>query len=173
MLETDGMQSSKREGCQIEHCSDSYETAKQDLDIKGPGPHDSRSVCMAIRTYKECMYQLLNSCNGDLMFYTARNFIQKTMNENKCDEVGPTLTSPATKGPDPVPVLCDYRSKGSSKLCVLFGDPHLRTFNEEFQTCKVKGAWPLVNNDYLTVQVTNNPVEGTLDATATSKVKYL
>lgn len=52
--------------------------------------------------------------------------------------------------------------------CGLFGDPHLQTFGAELQTCRVLGAWPLVENDYLTVQVTNAPVRST--ATVLSKV---
>ena len=55
-------------------------------------------------------------------------------------------------------------------FCGLFGDPHLRTFKDSFQTCKVEGAWPLIDNDYLSVQVTNVPVATGSSATATNKV---
>lgn len=69
-----------------------------------------------------------------------------------------------------IPDMCRYQGAKVFRHCSLFGDPHLRTFQEEFQTCKVEGAWPLINNEYLAVQVTNVPVEGNEDATATSKV---
>uniref|UniRef100_A0A8B9CVT8 Repulsive guidance molecule BMP co-receptor a n=2 Tax=Anser TaxID=8842 RepID=A0A8B9CVT8_9AVES len=57
--------------------------------------------------------------------------------------------------------------------CGLFGDPHLRTFTDTFQTCKVQGAWPLIDNNYLNVQVTNTPVLPGSSATATSKLTII
>lgn len=70
---------------------------------------------------------------------------------------------------------CVYRRKFVDTVhCGLFGDPHLKTFSNRRQTCVVKGAWPMLNNRYLAVQVTNvliernNPV-----ATATSKITVL
>ena len=70
---------------------------------------------------------------------------------------------------------CVYRRKFVDTVhCGLFGDPHLKTFSNRRQTCVVKGAWPMLNNRYLAVQVTNvliernNPV-----ATATSKVSFI
>uniref|UniRef100_A0A452VNA0 Repulsive guidance molecule BMP co-receptor a n=1 Tax=Ursus maritimus TaxID=29073 RepID=A0A452VNA0_URSMA len=57
--------------------------------------------------------------------------------------------------------------------CGLFGDPHLRTFTDRFQTCKVQGAWPLIDNNYLNVQVTNTPVLPGSAATATSKLTII
>ena len=65
---------------------------------------------------------------------------------------------------------CQYRGRRSFRHCGLFGDPHLRTFDDVFQTCKVAGAWPLIYNDYLTAQVTNVPLVHGSGATATSKV---
>ena len=40
-------------------------------------------------------------------------------------------------------------------LCSLYGDPHLRTFKNEFMTCRCLGAWPLVDHPLFAVQVTN------------------
>ncbi|MBN3311960.1 RGMA protein, partial [Atractosteus spatula] len=57
--------------------------------------------------------------------------------------------------------------------CGFFGDPHLRTFSDDFQTCKVEGAWPLIHNKYLSVQVTNTPVLPGSSATATSKLTII
>merc|ERR1719187_1090277 len=66
--------------------------------------------------------------------------------------------------------VCTYKGERNFKHCGLFGDPHLRTFSDEFQTCKVEGAWPLIDNDYLVVQVTNAIVVHQSSATATSKL---
>ncbi len=70
---------------------------------------------------------------------------------------------------------CVYKGTfEESRHCGLFGDPHLKTFSDQRQTCVVKGAWSMLNNEYLAVQVTNvlieknNPV-----ATATSKVYHV
>lgn len=72
-------------------------------------------------------------------------------------------------------LICTFRSKYDKtpikyQHCGLFGDPHLRTFKDEFQTCKVEGAWSLVQNKYIMIMVTNNPVKDHGAATATSKV---
>lgn len=55
--------------------------------------------------------------------------------------------------------------------CSLYGDPHLRTFGGDLQTCLAIGAWPLVDNAYVVVQVTNSPVGKR--ATVLSKVTVL
>merc|ERR1712042_303599 len=55
-------------------------------------------------------------------------------------------------------IICTYSGNHTHVHCGLFGDPHLRTISDEFQTCKISGAWPLFNNKYLTVMVTNDHV---------------
>lgn len=59
------------------------------------------------------------------------------------------------------------------RLCALFGDPHLKTFTEERQTCVVQGAWPLIDNEYFSVQVTNVPLVAGSLATATNTITVL
>eukprot|EP00057_Strongylocentrotus_purpuratus_P004416 XP_003728654.1 PREDICTED: repulsive guidance molecule A isoform X2 [Strongylocentrotus purpuratus] len=68
---------------------------------------------------------------------------------------------------------CQYTGSRSFRHCGLFGDPHLRTFDDLFQTCKVAGAWPLIYNDYLTAQVTNVPLVHGSGATATNKLTVI
>jgi len=58
--------------------------------------------------------------------------------------------------------------------CSFYGDPHLVTFNGDFQTCRVAGAWPLIDNAYLAVSVTNEAVvPGPSAATATTKITII
>ena len=65
---------------------------------------------------------------------------------------------------------CTYQGRPEMTHCSFYGDPHLVTFNNEFQTCKVAGAWPLIDNAYLAVSVTNEAVVPGSSATATTKV---
>jgi hypothetical protein len=46
--------------------------------------------------------------------------------------------------------------------CIIFGDPHLRTFNNQYQTCKCLGAWPLIDHPLFAVQITNSRIKGIL-----------
>lgn len=66
-----------------------------------------------------------------------------------------------------------HASQHNYTHCGFFGDPHLRTFGDEFQTCRVEGAWPLIHNKFLSVQVTNAPVVPRGLATATSKLTII
>lgn len=67
---------------------------------------------------------------------------------------------------------CTYQGRSEVTHCSFYGDPHLVTFNGDFQTCKVAGAWPLIDNAYLAVSVTNEAVVPGSAATATTKVKF-
>ena len=44
--------------------------------------------------------------------------------------------------------------------CIMYGDPHLRTFNNHYQTCKCLGAWPLIDHPLFAVQITNSQFKG-------------
>ena len=67
---------------------------------------------------------------------------------------------------------CAYHGRPEVTHCSFYGDPHLVTFKGEFQTCKVAGAWPLIDNAYLAVSVTNEAVVPGSAATATTKVEF-
>jgi len=68
---------------------------------------------------------------------------------------------------------CNYQGPAQVRHCSFFGDPHLVTFNGQFQTCKVNGAWPLIDNAYLAVSVTNEAVVPGSPATATTKITII
>ncbi|XP_035165971.1 RGM domain family member B [Oxyura jamaicensis] len=104
------------------------------------------------------------------------------MSQRNCSKDGPTSSTNPEVTHDP----CNYSGHtGASEhpggekttptylFCGLFGDPHLRTFKDHFQTCKVEGAWPLIDNNYLSVQVTNVPVVPGSSATATNKITII
>ena len=74
---------------------------------------------------------------------------------------------------------CSYiqsnKTLSAPVYCELFGDPHLKTFYDVRQTCIVAGAWSLLDNKYIAVQVTNDILQSTANplATATSKVRHI
>ncbi|CAB3373733.1 Hypothetical predicted protein [Cloeon dipterum] len=73
------------------------------------------------------------------------------------------------------PLNCSYQGTYPQNMrhCGLFGDPHLKTFHGQFQTCRVLGAWPLIDTKYLAVTVTNVPVRPGSAATVTSKITVI
>ncbi|KFW91721.1 Repulsive guidance molecule A, partial [Phalacrocorax carbo] len=108
----------------------------------------------------------------DLAYHSAVHGIDDLMVQHNCSKDGPT-SQPRLRTLPPgdsqersdSPEICHYEKsfhKHSAAPnythCGLFGDPHLRTFTDTFQTCKVQGAWPLIDNNYLNVQVTNTPL---------------
>jgi len=135
--------------------------------------------CIALRAYAQCTRRQARGCRGNLVYHSAVFRIKELFSQHNCSSDGPTSSARAASTSRPiVSELCDYESRAAASgqqkkyaHCGLFGDPHLRTFRDEFQTCKVEGAWPLIDNRYLSVQVTNVPVVLGSSATATSKVR--
>lgn len=149
------------------------------------GPEEE--FCTALRTYNGCVRRTARTCRGDLAYHSAQHGIEDLMSQHNCSKEGPT-SQPRGRSPLPPaaadsqersdgPEVCHYErgfprnaAQPNFTHCGFFGDPHLRTFGDDFQTCKVEGAWPLIHNKYLSVQVTNTPVLPGSSATATSKV---
>ncbi|XP_046889770.1 repulsive guidance molecule A isoform X1 [Hypomesus transpacificus] len=156
------------------------------------GPEEE--FCTALRAYNSCVRRTARTCRGDLAYHSAQHGIEDLMSQHNCSKEGPT-SQPRTRTPHPPPPLqpepdsqersdgpevCHYErslpkhaAPPNYTHCGFFGDPHLRTFSDDFQTCKVEGAWPLIHNKYLSVQVTNTPVVPGSSATATSKLTII
>ncbi|XP_061781027.2 repulsive guidance molecule A isoform X1 [Nerophis lumbriciformis] len=154
------------------------------------GPEEE--FCTALRAYSSCVRRTARTCRGDLAYHSAQHGIEDLMSQHNCSKEGPTsqprARTPLPPAPPPPdsqersdgPEVCHYersllRNAAAPNFthCGFFGDPHLRTFGDEFQTCKVEGAWPLIHNKYLSVQVTNTPVVPGSSATATSKLTII
>ncbi|XP_013858991.1 repulsive guidance molecule A [Austrofundulus limnaeus] len=175
--------------CKIQKCNTEYLTSSAN---SGP----EKDTCVALRVYYGCVARTTRSCRGDLSYHATKHGIEDLMKQNNCSRDGPT-SPPRARTPQPPqlpppPVLPDSqeRSDGPEVChyerslprdaappnythCGFFGDPHLRTFGDDFQTCKVEGAWPLIHNKFLSVQVTNSPVLPGSLATATSKLTII
>nr|XP_061812459.1 repulsive guidance molecule A-like [Nerophis lumbriciformis] len=156
------------------------------------GPEEE--FCTALRAYNNCVRRTARTCRGDLAYHSAQHGIEDLMSQHNCSKEGPTSQprprTPLPPVPPPLPPDSQERSDGPEVChyersfprnaaqpnfthCGFFGDPHLRTFGDDFQTCKVEGAWPLIHNKYLSVQVTNTPVLPGSSATATSKLTII
>ena len=150
----------------------------------------SGGLCRALRSYALCTRRTARTCRGDLAFHSAVHGIEDLMIQHNCSRQGPTAPPPArgpalpgagparSSGP-PAPDPCDYEGQFSRLHgrppgflhCASFGDPHVRSFHHHFHTCRVQGAWPLLDNDFLFVQATSSPVASGANATATRKVR--
>lgn len=171
--------------CKILKCNSEFWAS-----TSSSGPEEE--FCTALRAYNNCVRRTARTCRGDLAYHSAQHGIEDLMIQHNCSKEGPTTQPRARTPPPPVqqppqtdihvpsdgPEVCHYErslprnaAPPNYTHCGFFGDPHLRTFNDDFQTCKVEGAWPLIHNKYLSVQVTNTPVVPGSSATATSKVR--
>lgn len=165
--------------CKILRCNSEYVAAT--LHLHGPGR--GAAFCTALRSYSLCTRRTARTCRGDLAFHSAVHGIEDLMIQNNCSKEGPTAP-PRPRPPASNPQgfesldICDYERSFLYKHgrppgfqhCAAFGDPHIRTFHDDFHTCRVEGSWPLLDNDYLFVQATSSPVAKGSNATVTSKV---
>lgn len=179
--------------CKILRCNAEYVSST--LSLRGGGPPDtprgggrggpaSGGLCRALRSYALCTRRTARTCRGDLAFHSAVHGIEDLMIQHNCSRQGPTAPPPARgpalpAGPAPLtPDPCDYEARFSRLHgrapgflhCASFGDPHVRSFHHHFHTCRVQGAWPLLDNDFLFVQATSSPVASGANATTTRKV---
>lgn len=161
-----------RGGCRVEDCNRQYEPVEQSANIE---------YCRVLRNYAECIRETARGCRGNIKYHATAKIVEDNNEEYNCSYIlsNEKNFQSVTRPPSPrntASTICNYGSGRMEPLeyvhCGLFGDPHLTTFKNEFYTCKVVGAWPLISNEYLSVQTTNEPVAllDTSSATATTKV---
>lgn len=180
--------------CKILRCNAEYVSSTLGLRGGGsPGPlrgAGGGGLCRALRSYALCTRRTARTCRGDLAFHSAVHGIEDLMIQHNCSRQGPTAPPPA-RGPGPGPAApagpaanadpCDYAARFARLHgrapgfvhCAAFGDPHVRSFQHHFHTCRVRGAWPLLDNDFLFVQATSAPVAPGANATATRKLTII
>ncbi|XP_075049691.1 hemojuvelin [Mixophyes fleayi] len=167
--------------CKIIKCNTDYVTATSNTRIS----NKNVVYCNALRSYSQCTRNTARTCRGDLVYHSAVHIIEDRMIQFNCSKVGPT-NSPRRQPPQPLPdatvkQACDYEKVFHEKhgtvpkylYCGVFGDPHVRTFGGDFQTCAVDGSWPLLDNEYLYVQATSTPLSPWSKATVTSKLTII
>ncbi|NXN60658.1 RGMB protein, partial [Rynchops niger] len=166
--------------CRIQKCTTDFVSLTSHLNSALDG--FDLEFCKALRAYAACTYRNSKVCRGNLVYHSAVLGISDLMSQRNCSKDGPTSSTNPETTHDP----CSYSGHAGARehqgeeqtsptylFCGLFGDPHLRTFKDHFQTCKVEGAWPLIDNNYLSVQVTNVPVVPGSSATATNKITII
>lgn len=163
---------------------------------------NKQEICTALAVYLRCVQgvkKTVKSCISDISYHTISTLIPRQMENKNCGNVSlptnetlssskvPAATTPATNRPViNQPACLNFKSEQiipsteqitqnphHSRLCALFGDPHLKTFMNDRQTCVVEGAWPLIENEYFSVQVTNVPLVAGSSATATNTVRAI
>ncbi|NXA43690.1 RGMC protein, partial [Eudromia elegans] len=173
--------------CKILRCNSEYVAATLHLRRGGTGG-GTGAVCSALRSYAHCTRKTARTCRGDLAYHSAVHGIEDLMIQNNCSREGPVAAPPRPRPPAPdhrrrpePSDICDYEKSflykhgqpPSYQHCAAFGDPHIRTFHDDFHTCRVEGSWPLLDNDYLFVQATSSPVAKGSNATVTSKLTII
>lgn len=164
------------EGCKVEACTHVYDNAMLRLGI--PGPEPSPAYCTILSEYGACLRGTSKLCRGDLNFHSVSSMMN-SIHRRTCQKGGHSVTFRPlmTSTPEPLqtepPAACIFQGSRRFRHCGLFGDPHLKTFNNDYQTCRVKGAWPLIDNPYLAVQVTNELIREGSPATVTTKVTVI
>ncbi|XP_006823393.1 repulsive guidance molecule A-like [Saccoglossus kowalevskii] len=166
--------SSVNSACKILKCSKEYADNTDHLS-----PTSDAEYCDALRLYRSCVDATARTCRGDLHYHTTVTLIPDLMQTYNCSNTPPahgggSHHSRPTPKPSEVETRCSsHHGPRTFKHCGLFGDPHLRTFDDVFETCKVAGAWPLIDNRHLAVQVTNVPLVDGSSATATDQLTVI
>jgi len=171
--------------CDLHDCLELYQAAQDSLrlryDLPRPrhragdrraqsasGGRNFRAHCEALRTFYLCIQNMSLSCLGNLYFHSSHRVAEKQMKSLNCSLDGPVFRRPVAiprpGGQSPqsrVPnSACFYKGPEDHQYCSVFGDPHLWTFDGTRHTCRMTGAWPLVDNEYLSVQVTSETLPG-------------
>ncbi|XP_030013710.1 hemojuvelin [Sphaeramia orbicularis] len=173
--------------CRILRCNSDFVAATLDLGSSSTGSAAlsreavNAGYCSALRSYATCTRRMARACRGDLAYHSAVQGIEDLLIQHRCPRAGPTAQ------PRPLPQgtlsgdSCLYEKGFIAREghdldylhCSVFGDPHVRTFSHDFQTCGVKGAWPLIDNEYLYIQATSSPTGPGSNGTVLSKITII
>lgn len=126
-------------------------------------PEAKDHECKDLEAYLKCMKSL--KCRGNIGYHSAITVSNAEYRNKKCN----TSEHSHNSNNQPVCQLL-FDDKKEHKFCGLFGDPHLRTFDGKYQTCRIHGAWQVIENPFFSIMVTNDVVSNSATATAPTKV---
>ena len=186
---------SRRSNCRVDQCNQKYERGNRRLEAREDQYSESdykKRYCRVLKRYHRCLHRIRRVCRGNLLFHSVLQINVNKLDDAQCSSrsnknltPNPNNTSPTTTplssfsnatseksliNHGNVESECHLIKNPSYRHCGIFGDPHLRTFSDRFYTCNIVKAWPLVDNDHMTVMATNFPVEEGSEATVTTKV---
>ncbi|XP_046703438.1 hemojuvelin [Silurus meridionalis] len=174
--------------CKILKCNSEFVAATLDMGGSSGGggvgvgkEAGNVGYCSALRYYATCTRRTARACRGDLAYHSAVQGIEDLLIQHRCPKSGPTAQ------PRPLPQApvsgdaCFYEKSYVQREgrapeylhCGVFGDPHIRTFNNEFQTCAVPGAWPLIDNQFLYIQATSSQTTDSSYGTTLTKITII
>lgn len=159
---------------------------------------NTKRFCVHLLQVKNCMTELRQErirCNF-ILSMLLKGAVKVRWDKNNCEQYNVTANDlvnvlKSERQPEPdIGLNCRYRppskkndlavsgknlSNSNHMHCGMFGDPHVKTFYDVRQTCVVAGEWSLLDNEYMSVNVTNEIVQNTqmTSATATTKVKNI
>ncbi|XP_053640245.1 repulsive guidance molecule B isoform X2 [Cherax quadricarinatus] len=160
--------------CGLEGCTAAYVAGKQ----AGIEENATPAYCTLVDRYRQCTDALSSTCRGEIQYHSIKRMISSFVTRYNCTRLLPGDPQPSAAhmggvAPTDAHDVCQYRGHPEPAHCGLFGDPHLKTFNDSYMTCGVVGAWPLLNTPSLAIQVTNEAVGSANHATATTKVTII
>ena len=152
-------------------------------------PNDETIGCDEARKRFDCLTSLVDApvCRGSdyLLHVRSQRDLAADETSDLCENSTVSTSTPnrtpsamtavATERP---PSGCEWRNASRAigapahSACLLFGDPHIVTFDNVEQTCAIPGLQRLltIGDDVVSVEVENVRVSTTLKATATSRV---
>uniref|UniRef100_A0A0R3S4P5 RGM domain family member B n=1 Tax=Elaeophora elaphi TaxID=1147741 RepID=A0A0R3S4P5_9BILA len=151
----------------VDYCADIY---SERLDEGGIFIGMNAPYCQIITDYIYCLSETNRTCRGNLKYHTLQTLLHRQHREFSCNSFPETM-----KPSNYVPIRCafpvDSPSHAMQRYCALFGSRHLRTLNGHFETCALSGAYPLINNKHLLIQITHSFLKS--GTTAISKVTVI
>ncbi|XP_060839493.1 repulsive guidance molecule B-like [Rhopalosiphum padi] len=142
-------------------------------------PNSKDNQCRDLDVYIKCMKSLSKKCRGDIGYHSAVT-VSNSEFKKSCtshDDFSRNNSSEhsqiaqSTHNAPSCPLLFD--DKKEHRFCGLFGDPHLRTFDGKYQTCRIHGAWQVIENPFFGIMVTNDAVVNSTTATAPTKLTVI
>merc|ERR1719354_577426 len=187
--------------CLAQKCMDAYQDGKQDFNKFKRLPRsatesemesyyrDVKKRCKNVDILKKCLEGLKDECLGDLYYHQnkripktmkrkyhcsrAKKFLRRLKSKSSNSTVGVKQKSPKKENRSNLN-KCVYNEAPQQeyKLCSFFGDQHLRTFGDGFQSCHMVGTYPLIDNENLVVMATSM-MQPHSNATILSKITVL
>lgn len=141
---------------------------------------NSRLNCEILLAYQKCIKSVASACRGDLNYHGSEFFIKRLMQscyspKGSGSGITKGIKNESRNGQSESTSnfnrpSCKYFGLHRYRHCSFFGDSHLKTFDRRYQTCRVRGTWTMLDNPYMSAQVTNKPVLAGSPATAPTKV---